>query len=94
MSKLKISGGRFVNKSDADRHVWSIRATDRIWDEFGQAAAKQKITRADLLEIWVTQKASNVEAIALLRHALTLKANAGGAIKQKIRSALALLEST
>lgn len=38
------------------------------------------------------QRSSNTEKLrAILEHALTLKANSGGAIKQKIREALALL---
>lgn len=36
---------------------------------------------------------NNPEALTLLREALLLKANAGGAIKRKVEQALALLEA-
>jgi hypothetical protein len=88
--------GKFANKSDDYRRVRSIRATDRVWDDFGFLADSKKITRADLLEQWVKDggAASKVSPIALqlLYEALTLKANAGGAIKAKIREALLFLE--
>ncbi len=94
--------GKFTLKSDSERKVRSIRATDRTWDDFGFEADKRRITRADLLEQWVkgeslvhTQIATPIElglAMAVLTEALDLKANAGGAIKAKIREALALLQ--
>jgi hypothetical protein len=92
--------GRFAAKSEHERKVRSIRATNRTWDDFGYEADKRRITRADLLEQWVKDcdldaPACSVvppEALELLREALTLKANAGGAIKQRIRDALALIE--
>jgi hypothetical protein len=93
--------GRFAPKSDSERKVRSIRATDRTWDDFGFEADKRSITRADLLEQWVkgeslvhVQVATPIElglAVAILNEALDLKANAGGAIKAKIREALELL---
>lgn len=100
--------GKFAPKSDAERKVRSIRATDWVWDEFGFLADSQKITRADLLEQWAksggpparagdSDQGDNLTPVELaiviesLNQALTLKANSGGAIKVKIREALAAL---
>jgi hypothetical protein len=97
----RADGGLFALKSESERLVRSVRATDWTWDEFGFLADQRRITRADLLEIWVkTPQSSPVvptaieKAIALehLRQALELKANAGGAIKAAIRQALEILE--
>jgi hypothetical protein len=97
----RSKAGRFVLKSATERAVRSIRSTDWVWNEFGFLADSRRITRADLLELWVSSPPAKVSpgdtperAIALehLRHALTLKANAGGAIKGHIRQALELLE--
>lgn len=94
--------GKFALKSESERKVRSIRVTDRTWDDFGFEADKRRITRADLLEQWVrgeslthTQIATPTElglAVAILTDALDLKANAGGAIKAKIREALEMLQ--
>ena len=89
------SRGRFVNKSDGDRKVRSIRVTDEIWEKFGEMAAQRSITRADLLEEMVknnSQFSGNGQAVIILQEALKLKANAGGAIKRKIREALLILD--
>ena len=90
------SRGQFANKSDRNRQVRSIRVTDEIWQEFGELAAQRSITRADLLEEMIKNSlhlSSSDQAVALLQEALKLKANAGGAIKRKIREALLLLSS-
>ena len=90
--------GQFVPKSDAERQVRSIRATERTWNDFGFLADERRITRADLLELWVRDSgptagaAQSAIAIALLKEALNLKANSGGAIKAKIKQALEYLE--
>ena len=87
--------GRFINKSDDYRRVRSIRVTDEIWEKFGEAALKRSITRADLLEeIFKNDDLSfNRHSIVnLLQEALKLKANAGGAIKSKIREVLLILD--
>jgi hypothetical protein len=99
--ELRNEDGKFLLKGETERKVRSIRVTDRTWDDFGFEADKRRITRADLLEQWVrgeslthTQIASPIEvglAVAILTDALDLKANAGGAIKNKIREALELL---
>lgn len=98
--QLHTPEGKFKAKSPAGRKVRSIRTTDRVWDDFGFLADQRKITRADLLEQWVQgaapapRQTTVEEAIAVthLKHALTLKANAGGAIKAQIRKALEMLE--
>lgn len=100
--------GKFAPKSETVRSVRSIRATDRIWDDFGFLADTQRISRADLLEKWVddaqepgavlpksdSEGITPLElaiAVETLNKALTLKANAGGAIKVLIRDALSEL---
>lgn len=88
------SRGQFSNKSDCNRQVRSIRVTDEIWQEFGKLAVQQSITRADLLEEMVknsSQLFSSDQVVTLLQGALNLKANAGGAIKRKIREVLLIL---
>ena len=78
--------GQFDRKSDADRKVRSIRVTDDCWEKFGEMANQQCITRADLLEQIVNNQASlSSDQIKILEDALKLKANAGGAIKTKIK---------
>ena len=86
--------GQFVNKSDGNRQVRSIRVTDEIWEKFGNIASERSITRADLLEELVKSNSlssSTNQSIIILQEALKLKANAGGAIKEKIREALLIL---
>lgn len=98
--ELRTEQGKFAPKSDSERKVRSIRVTDRAWDDFGFEADKRRITRADLLEQWVscpsapptaTSAADLESAVAILEQALTMKANAGGAIKAQVRKALELL---
>ena len=85
--------GQFGRKSESDRKVRSIRVTDEAWEKFGEIATQQGITRADLLEQMIDGEnfQKNSEAIKILEEALKLKANAGGAIKKKIREHLSLL---
>ena len=87
--------GQFDSKSDSKRKVRTIRVTDKVWNEFGKMASQQSITRADLLEqIIVSDRVilrNNDEVVEVLNEALKLKANAGGAIKKKIRDALDIL---
>ena len=104
MKEPRTEQGKFAAKSDSERKVRSIRATDRVWDDFGFEADKRRITRADLLEMWAgepPQSAATDErpgrgdvaaALAVLEAALTMRANAGGAIKAEIRRAITLLE--
>ena len=86
--------GQFDSKSDSKRKVRTIRVTDKVWNEFGEMAFQRSITRADLLEqIVVSNRVilCNDEVVEVLNEALKLKANAGGAIKRKIRDVLDIL---
>ena len=85
--------GQFGRKSESDRQVRSIRVTDEAWEKFGEMASQQGITRADLLEQIVNDSddfSRDDKATEILEEALKLKANAGGAIKKKIREYLSL----
>ena len=86
--------GRFINKSESERKVRSIRATDSTWKAFGSIASQRGITRADLLEEMIRSneiRGRNNKVVEILKDALKLKANAGGAIKKKIREVLDLI---
>ena len=86
--------GQFGSKSDSERKVRSIRVTDRVWCKFGEMADKRGVTRADLLEEIMNDNRvilGNGEIVKMLKEALRLKANAGGAIKNRIRDVLELL---
>ena len=86
--------GQFTNKSDTQRKVRSIRATDQTWEIFGDIAQQQGITRADLLEqMMISNRVipGKDKVVNILKDALKLKANAGGAIKNKIREVLDLI---
>lgn len=105
MEQEKDSKGRFVRKSDSDRKIRSIRATDETWDLLGDKAEKNDMTRADYLEALVrnvdecnNENNSEVEldfdvdeVVDILKEALTLKSNAGGKIKIEIKRALELI---
>lgn len=86
--------GQFGNKSDSNRKVRSIRATNEVWENLGIMASDRGITRADLIEELVNSDKPSItrnrDGIKLLEDALKLKANAGGAIKKKIREYLDL----
>ena len=87
--------GRFIFKSDDYWYVRSIRVTDEIWEKFSEMVLELSITRADLLEEIVKSDdlpVNNDRVINLLQEALELKANAGGAIKKKIREVLLILD--
>ncbi len=100
--ELRNEDGKFLLKGETERKVRSIRVTDRTWDDFGFEADKRRITRADLLEQWVKGQGlvqpdgiTRIEmavAVSILTEALDLKANAGGAIKARIREALEVLQ--
>ena len=87
--------GGFIFKSDDYWYVRSIRVTDEIWEKFGEMALEWSITRADLLEEIVKNgdlSVNNNCVINLLQETLKLKANSGGAIKEKIREVLLVLD--
>ena len=88
---------RFKLKGDEKRKVRSMRVTDEVWQKWGDLAAEKNMTRADYLE-WITkeyirQKESKNKGLEILEEALKLKANAGGAIKKKIREYLILFRN-
>lgn len=86
--------GQFINKSDSERRVRSIRVTDEVWEKFGEMAIQRGITRADLLEEIIDLNRvirGDSRVVEILEEALKLKANAGGAIKKRIRDALKIL---
>ncbi|MEY3819535.1 MAG: hypothetical protein RLZZ425_1003, partial [Bacteroidota bacterium] len=68
------------------------------WEKLGNIADERGITRADLIENMMSadgfsnqRQINHSEIINILESALKLKANAGGAIKEKIRRVLKLL---
>ena len=86
--------GQFDSKSQSERKVRSIRVTDKVWDKFGEMAVQRGITRADLLEEIVNCDCvlrGRNEVVKILEEALKLRANAGGAIKRKIKDVLEVL---
>lgn len=103
MQRNRNESGHFEPKSDDERKVRSIRVTDEVWEKFGELAAAREMTRADLLEDLieadlelpepVLDEETLEEVIEILQEALTLKANAGGAIKAEIKRALEMLPS-
>ena len=94
--QIRNQKGQFQNKSETERKVCSIRATDDVWQKFGEIAKQQGITRADLLEEIIKNyrvlRSKNDQVIhgniKALNEGLKLKANAGGKIKEKIREYL------
>ncbi len=106
MKQFKNELGHFEAKSEDERKVRSIRATDETWETFGEWASQRSITRADLLEMFTQDRRIehlnepcntqlNLDSILeILNEALTYKANAGGAIKAKIREAIALINES
>ena len=92
----KDKKGRFLSKSSDHRQVRSIRATDETWHKFGEQAAQQGITRADLLEKIATQELTGnrvihgnedrvihgkiSEVVAILQHGITPKRQGGAYI--------------
>ena len=94
MVQQRNQRGQFASKSNSERRVKSIRVTDEVWDKFGEIAIQRGITRADLLEEIIDSNRvihGSREIVTILEEALKLKANAGGAIKQKIRDVLKIL---
>lgn len=97
MTQGRNQKGQFSSKGEEFREVRSLRLTNSAWEKLGKMAEERGITRADLIEDWILLEGSspnliNVnEVIDILTKALTLKANAGGAIKDQIKIALKLL---
>jgi hypothetical protein len=94
MDQSRDKKGHFANKGEEKREVRSIRLTDSTWEKLGELATKRGITRADLIEEMMDtsnqppDSINKQEIIEILEDALKLKANAGGAIKGKIKKVL------
>jgi hypothetical protein len=95
MSRARGQQGRFIPKSDAERRVRTLRATDGVWQAFGQHAEAQDMTRADLLEQWVQQleQAGSSQSASVIEHpiqpvepTLTSKASTAGSTQQQTAS--------
>lgn len=107
MEQDRGDGGKFAAKGDDIRAVRSVRLTDNTWRTLGERADDQDMTRADYLEALVAGEveweSEGVESdqqdldfdpdeiAEILKEALTLKANAGGKIKLRIKEALQLM---
>jgi predicted DNA-binding ribbon-helix-helix protein len=90
--------GQFSAKGEGRREVRSIRLTDSAWEKLGNIADERGITRADLIENMMSasgfsnqRRINHSEIIDILESALKLRANAGGAIKAKIKEVLNLI---
>lgn len=105
MEQERQSDGRFAVKWSSVRAFRGIRLTDAAWKVLCEKANDLDMSRADYLEVLAADKVqwdSNEteteqrefdfepdEVVEILKEAL--KANAGGAIKKKIREALELM---
>ena len=94
MDQGRDKKGHFANKGKEKREVRTIRLTNSTWEKLGELAVERSITRADLVEEMITNDNLSVspvdsqKIIEILQDALKLKANAGGAIKEKIRDVI------
>lgn len=50
--------GRFTQKGEEERKVRSLRLTDSTWNTLGKWADEHNVTRADLIEKWVSNSQS------------------------------------
>jgi macrodomain Ter protein organizer (MatP/YcbG family) len=97
MDQSRDKKGHFANKGEEKREVRSIRLTDSAWQKLGELATERGITRADFIEEMMSINnqpvdfVNNQKVIGILKSALKLKANAGGAIKEEIKKVLLLL---
>ena len=89
--RIRDKSGKFLNKSNNFRKTRSIRATDEIWNKFGDIANQEGITRADLLERIINKNYSSFrkdEKLFLLEEALKLtsklRSDSGKLIRKKI----------
>lgn len=55
MTQGRDKEGKFASKSETSRKVRSIRLTDSTWELLGKLSEERGITRADLLEEWVSK---------------------------------------
>ena len=54
MKRARDEHGLFRQKSKTPRLTKTIRTTNENWEQFGNLAESQDMTRADLLENWVS----------------------------------------
>jgi hypothetical protein len=102
----KDDKGHFMRKSDSDRKIRSIRATDDTWNLLGNKAEENDMTRADFLEALATGQIEweesekevesdlnfDVNEVAeILKDALKFKGNATKKIKAEIEKVLELM---
>lgn len=99
--------GKFAAKGNENRTVRSIRLTDSTWNALEDKASEQDMSKADYIEAlvngeveWESEEADEdktefdfdiEEVVEILTEALTLKPQAGGAIKKEIKKALELM---
>jgi len=97
--------GKFTYKGNSERKVRTIRLTDETWNLLGEKSDENDMSKADYLEALATNQISwdtenntesnldfDVDEVAeILKEALTLKSNAGGKIKAKIKEDLEIM---
>jgi hypothetical protein len=106
MIEQERDNGKFAAKGSELRTVRSIRLTDSTWNALEDKASEQDMSKADYLEALVSgeidwesddfdkEQVAEFdidEVVEILTEALTLKSNAGGAIKKEIKKALELM---
>lgn len=92
MEQPRDPKGKFVLKGEEERRVRTVRLTDTTWNRLGEIAKQRSITRTDVIEELLNQDNKDInKVIEVLKKALTLKANARGAINNKIKDALKIL---
>ncbi len=106
LEQEKNDKGQFIRKSDSERKIRSIRATDETWNLLGDKAEENDMTRADFLEALVTGQIEweepekeiepdvdfDVDEVAeILKDALNFKGNATKKIKAEIEKVLELM---
>jgi hypothetical protein len=100
-------GGKFVTKGSEVRTVRSIRLTDSTWNALEDKASEHDMSKADYFEAlvsgeveWESEDVDKTETeldfdidevVEILTEALTLKSNAGGAIKKEIKRVLEIM---
>lgn len=105
LEQEKDDRGRFTRKSDSDRKIRSIRATDETWNLLGEKAEENDMTRADFLEAIVTNEVNwddeeksesdydfDVDEVGeKLKEILTFKSREGTKMKAIIKEVLEVM---
>lgn len=68
MKRIKGKNGRYECKSKTPRKTKTIRTTDENWEEFGNLAESRDMTRADLLEVWVSNYVTHRKNMDQIQH--------------------------